>query len=203
MHYVNTRGEPVLREAWVNLYRADEADVTQELQTVFLLGDRAAQHAPMTTSTTRLQYAPPVTEPTRVFQFFGHSHAHTESFTVWHVSGSERKMVYQSFDWEEPMSMTFNSVVSNPAPDPNGVKDGGASGTFLVSPGDSLEWECVVNNTTPNVLPFANEAYTAEMCLLWGSYISPTPGLLAGACSTPAPGQLGSCVGAGQLLGSN
>jgi hypothetical protein len=53
----------------------------------------------------------------------------------------------------------------------------------MLNPGDTLEWECDVNNTSDAPLRFANEAYTAEMCLLAGAYIYPTGGHLRGGCT--------------------
>jgi hypothetical protein len=52
-----------------------------------------------------------------------------------------------------------------------------------MEPGDSLRWTCDVDNTTDQALYFANEAYTAEMCLLAGAYVSDTAGLFAGGCA--------------------
>jgi len=187
MHYVNNQTEPLLREAWVNLYRMDESEATQKLQSVFVVGDFAVNVPPRSRQTTTELFTPTLSEPTRIFQLNGHSHAHTESFTVYRIRGAERELVYQSFDWAEPDILTFNSVVENPLPNPAAKSDGGMTGPFVLQPGDQLEWSCDVNNTTDAALRFANEAYTAEMCLLAGSYVSNTPRLLTGGCSS------GSC----------
>jgi hypothetical protein len=45
---------------------------------------------------------------------------------------------------------------------------GGSSGPILLEPGDSLQWECAVDNTSDDVLTFRNEVYTGEMCILAG-----------------------------------
>lgn len=196
MHYVNNQTEPLLREAWVNLYRMDESEVKQKLQSVFVVGDLAVNVPPRSRQTTTELFTPNLTEPVRIFQLNGHSHAHTESFTAYRIRGGQRDLVYQSFDWAEPDILTFNSVVQNPLPDPAAKSDGGMTGTFILQPGDQLEWSCDVNNTTDAALRFANEAYTAEMCLLAGSYVSNTPRLLTGGCSG------GSCF-AGTPLNTN
>jgi hypothetical protein len=187
MHYVNNQNVTLLREAWVNLYKMDEADVKQKLQSVFIVGDFSVNVPPQTRQTTTELFSPNLTDATRVFQLNGHSHAHTETFTVYRIRGTERDLVYQSFNWAEPDVLTFNSVVTNSPPDPAAKKDGGMSGPLMIQPGDQLEWSCDVNNTTDAALRFANEAYTAEMCLLAGSYVSNTPRLLTGGCSA------GSC----------
>lgn len=187
MHYVNNQTVPLLREAWVNLYRMDEADVKQKLQSVFVVGDFSVNVPPQTRQTTTEHFTPNLTDPVRVFQLNGHSHAHSESFTLYRIRGTQRDLVYQSFNWAEPDVLTFNSVVKNSLPDPGAKKDGGMTGLLTVEPGDQLEWSCDVNNTTDAALHFANEAYTAEMCLLAGAYVSETPRLLTGGCSA------GSC----------
>lgn len=183
MHYVNTNGDkPVLREAWVNVYRKDEAQVTDKLQGIFMVGDLAVNVPPGTRANTHLAFTPALTEPIRIFQVAGHSHAHAETFTAWVTHAGDKQQIYKSFNWEEPLDLTLNTVVKNPAVDEAAKRDGGISGTYLLQPGDKVEWECAVNNTTPNPLRFANEAFTAEMCMLVGSYVSDTSGLMRGAC---------------------
>lgn len=183
LHYVNTRQETLLREAWVNLYRMDESQVTQKLQTVFIVGDFAVNVPPQTRQTTSEEFVPNLSQTTRIFQLNGHSHAHSESFTVWRTRGTDKEQIYQSFNWEDPDVLTFNSVVTNPAPDAASKRDGGMSGRLDIQPGDKLEWACDVNNTTNKALRFANEAFTAEMCLLAGSYVGDSPALFTGGCS--------------------
>ena len=189
MHYVNTGDTTLMREAWVNLYWMPEEEALQRLQGIFLLGDLSVNVPPYTRQTTTLSYTPQLTEPVRIFALNGHSHAHAESFTVTRIRGADRQLVYQSFNWAEPIELTLNTVVQNPLPDAATLRDGGASGLLYLEPGDTLEWACDVNNTTAAPLGFANEAYTAEMCLLTGGYISNTGGLISGGCAG------GGCIG--------
>jgi len=191
LHYVNSGTVPLLREAWVNLYRLDESEVTQKLQPVFMVADRGIDIPAQTRAETTLSFEPPITEPTRIFLLTGHMHAHTETFSVWRTRGTQRDLVYKSFDWGEPVELTYNSVTQNPAPDEANKTDGGVSGELMFEPGDRLEWACEVNNTTDEPLHFANEVYTAEMCLLMGEHVSETAGAFAGVC------QDGSCVSFG------
>jgi hypothetical protein len=188
LHYVNLGTEAVLREAWVNLYK-DTDTITQHLQSVFLVGDLAANIPPQSRQTTTLEYAPPITTSTRVFELNAHMHAHSETFTVWREHGGQEDLIYESFDWNDPKELTFNTVVQNQPPDTTSRTDGGVSGLLYLDPGDKLKWACDVNNTTDLALHFANEAHTAEMCLLAGAYISDTPGLMRGACAN------GQCAG--------
>lgn len=184
MHYINTTDQPVLREAWVNLYKTPAAEVTQRLQSIFFVGDLSVNVPPMTEQTTTLEFtASNLPAETRIFEVNAHMHAHSESFTLWRIhSGQDPELMYQSFDWEEPYENTFNSVVQNPLPDPVAQTDGGLSGLQYLEPGDTLRWACDVNNTTDAALRFRNEALTGEMCMLVGAYVGDTSGLLAGGC---------------------
>ena len=74
-------------------------------------------------------------------------HAHSETMAVWRVRGGQKELIYQSFDWAEPDSATYNTVVKNPLPNAAAKQDGGVSGLMIIEPGDSLEWSCDVNNT--------------------------------------------------------
>jgi hypothetical protein len=53
--------------------------------------------------------------------------------------------------------------------------DGASSGTLELSPGDSLHFECDIHNQQDQTLRFANELYTGEMCILFGSYTGANP----------------------------
>jgi hypothetical protein len=183
LHYVNTGTTPLLREAWINLYRLDESAVKQRLNSVFLVADFATNIPPKTRQQITNVFEPTLPEPTRIFALNAHMHAHSETMTVWRIRGEERELLYKSFDWAEPDSLTYNTVVKNSPPDDAAKKDGGFSGLLHIEPGDKLEWTCDVNNTLDTAIHFANEAYTAEMCLLSGAYIGDTPGLFAGGCS--------------------
>ena len=183
LHYVNTDTKPKLREAWVNLYRLDESQVSQRLQSVFLVADIGVSIEPHTRELVTNTFTPSLTESTRLFGLNAHMHAHSLSMTVWRVHAGEDQLVYKSYDWAEPRELTYNSVVQNPPPDDATLTDGGHSGLLFMEPGDSLRWTCDVDNTLDTALHFANEAYTAEMCLLAGAYVSDTAGLFAGGCS--------------------
>ena len=40
--------------------------------------------------------------------------------------------------------------------------------------GDSLDWECEINNDSDQPLAYTNEVQTGEMCNIWGSSVGPT-----------------------------
>jgi hypothetical protein len=167
----------------VNLYRLNEAEVSQRLQSVFLVADFTVNIPAHTRQLVTETFTPSLTAPTRLFELNAHMHAHSLSMTVWRVHAGQEELVYKSYNWSEPMEVTYNSVVQNPTPDDATLQDGGQSGLLYMEPGDSLRWTCDVDNTSDAALRFANEAYTAEMCLLAGAYVSDTAGLFAGACA--------------------
>jgi hypothetical protein len=57
------------------------------------------------------------------------------------------------------------------------------SGRLDIQTGDTLEWECEIENTTKDTLHFANQLNTAEMCNLFGTYASNSAALLM--CARP------------------
>jgi hypothetical protein len=108
----------------------------------------------------------------RVVNLFGHYHAHTMRFSAWKTDASNQKtLVYESYDYNEPGDMNFNSVTMNPAPDASAKTAGGTSGILEFKKGELIEWECEIVNNTQAPLQFANEVYTAEMCILFGAYV--------------------------------
>jgi hypothetical protein len=172
LHYVNNRPTdtaPRLREAWVNLIYKPAAEITQPLRTVAMIGGLGMDILPRSQQT--LTQSCTVTGNARIFDLFGHFHAHTERFSAWRNRNGQRDLMYQSFNWTEPADLVYDSVNKNPAANETTHGDGGWSGTLEVQAGDTIEWECNVNNTTDADLRFANQAYTAEMCILFGGYI--------------------------------
>ena len=88
--------------------------------------------------------------------------------SAWKVSANQPSLVYEAFDWAEPASFRYDSVHAN-TPSNRATRTAGAStGSLVIQPDDSLQWECAVNNTSTGVLTFRNEVYTGEMCILTG-----------------------------------
>jgi hypothetical protein len=70
--------------------------------------------------------------------------------------------------------LEFNSLTTNPAPNPDTLEAGGHSGILDLQPGDVLEWECEIVNSHAVPITFGeNEAETSEMCILVGDAIGP------------------------------
>jgi hypothetical protein len=171
-HFINDTDAPVLREAWVNFMKVKTTETPRLLGGITMFAGIQKSFAPNTVTTT--DYTCENThDQRRVVSLFGHRHAHTTQFTAWveHPSG-EKEVVYQDWDWHEPTELMFNSVTTNPAPDPVAKKAGGASGLLVLAAGDKIDWECIVNNDSSNTLTFSNQVYLGEMCNVFGSIVA-------------------------------
>jgi hypothetical protein len=187
LHFVNSGTEPILREAWVNLKKKEVAPGDQILGGVFMIG--AGMSVQPHTKEILNYKSQPLTQAKRVVSLFGHRHAHTTRFTVWAHRNGVREQIYEDYDWQEPTELSYNSVVINPAADPVKRVAGGSSGILNFAVGDSMEWECEVNNTSDNVLIFGNEVYNREMCNVFGS--STGEGTFWSGRGTKSPSQPG------------
>jgi hypothetical protein len=165
-HVVNTGATPLLREAWLNYFYIDASRVKGIRGAVFLTGGTGFYITPGTSQTYRYSCAPD--RPVRVLSLAAHMHAHATRMTAWKVSANQPALVYEAFDWAEPVSLRYDSVHANTPPNRATRTAGGSTGQLVVRPEDSLQWECDVNNTSAQVLTFRNEVYTGEMCVLTG-----------------------------------
>ena len=134
-------------------------------------------------STVDLHYSWNIQQPVRVITLFGHRHAWTSNFSSW-VEDSDGKLdiLYQSFAWLDEPTYRYDSVSQNPQPTPEKRNDGASSGIRMLMPGQKLHFNCHIEYTDERAksegapspqeigaLHFANEAFTAEMCILFGS----------------------------------
>jgi hypothetical protein len=164
-HAINTTGEPGLREAWINFWYRDPADVTEPATEWFKTGDPTFSIPPHTT-TTLGPYTCDVQGDGRMLWLYGHRHANNTRFTVTRVRGTQRDVMYDANKWEEPLLLEYSSLVTNPAPDiANGI-EGGFSGILDLTSGDKVEWSCDVNNTHDTALRFTNQTLLGEMCII-------------------------------------
>lgn len=169
LHYYNFTPSPILREVWVNLYSMDPSEATQPITSAGMIGGLDLAVPPNSQQVAR--YGCSTNATGRIYDIFGHYHAHTERFTMWRVRGTERLNVYESFDWVHPANFTYDSVNQNPVADRVNKIAGAYSGDLDVLPGDRFEWECAINNTSSQTLRFANEVNTGEMCIAFGSFV--------------------------------
>jgi hypothetical protein len=103
--------------------------------------------------------------------------------------GGDLEILYQSYNWLDEPTYRYDSMTMNPKPAPEARSDGALSGVRTLMPGEQLHFNChieytderaaEVNGPTPTgSIGFANEAFTAEMCILFGSTAAvmlPTP----------------------------
>lgn len=188
LHHFNPTRSPILKEAWTNFWWENDARTLGR----GIFGLEATQITlQMTPGEVRdLHYVFRIAEPTRALQFFGHRHAWTPNFSSWVERGGTGapEIVYQSFDWYDVPTYRYDSVVKNPAPDAATRNDGGHSGVLTLAPGDELHFNCHVeftderasavnlpSATSIGTLGFANEAFDAEMCILFGGVTTSLP----------------------------
>jgi hypothetical protein len=168
-HVINTTNKPVLREAWLNYFYVDQAQVTGIRGNVFLAGGLGFQITPGTKQT--YQYACSPQYPTRIISLAAHMHAHTTRLSMWKVTAGQPTLIYESYDWANPIAYPYDTVHKNPTPNRATQVPGATSGTLVLQPTDTLQWECEVDNTSNVTLTFRNEVYTGEMCIAAGTMV--------------------------------
>jgi hypothetical protein len=191
MHHFNAAGQAILKEAWTNLWWEDEATVrVHGILGLELLQTATLSVAPNTSQD--LHYSWNITEPIRLVTAFGHRHAWTTNFSSWvEKPGGELEIIYQSFDWFDEPTYRYDSITMNPPPAPEMRTDGASSGVRMLNAGEKLHFNCHIEFTDERAqaegapspseigtLRFANQAFTAEMCILFGSTAAvrlPTP----------------------------
>lgn len=171
LHHLNTTEQPVLREAWVNVWYMEKDEVTKEMRGLAASGSPRDVSIPAKQRTV-LKYRCDVEADSRIITMNGHRHAHTDRFAVWvkKKSGEEIR-AYESFNWEDMPTFQYDSISTNPTANVEKQIDGASSGVLEVSEGDEVHFLCDINNTLDVPLKFANEAIDGEMCILFGSYI--------------------------------
>jgi hypothetical protein len=169
LHHMDFFKEPILREAWVNIWFMDKADVTKPMTGLSLFGNPSDVNiAPG--EHQALEYMCSIPQDTRIITLLGHRHASTDRFGVWVMRGGEKTDIYESFDWEDIPTYQYDSVSKNPVPDLDKKIDGASSGVLELKAGDELHFLCDVTNHQDQALRFANQVFTGEMCILFGSY---------------------------------
>jgi hypothetical protein len=175
-HAYNYGDKPQLREVWINVWFVDEAEVTQKTESVVITAGPWQGIPPHTQKVLTAETE--VKGEGRIINLFGHRHAWTDRFAVRHND----ELIYDSWDWEESVVFEYNSVTTNPPPDPTAKTDGAVSGVRPVHPGDKIDIECDIDNKSDTTLTFRNELYTGEMCILFGSSVG------TGISGLPIPG---------------
>lgn len=174
MHYFNFTDEPILREFWLNLYTVEPDRVQEEGNAIRGMGGLSWIFAPIQPGTHETYaYECPIEDDGRIITLIGHTHKHGIRETAWiRRANGDRLKVFEQFDYLEPQIFTYDSVTENP--DFADGLPGAHSGMIEVSAGDTLEWECEVNNTSDVALRYSNEVETGEMCNIWGTAVGPS-----------------------------
>lgn len=175
MHYVNVTNKPILKEGWINVIYTPPDHVRELVGPVTWLGGLAMAIPPKTTQIIEAGGASCTTadRDLRIVQLVGHAHANTTRISAFikRAGDTNRTLLYETYDWQDPGYLKYNTIVENPAPDPKTGMLGGWSGPLVAHPGDELSWECEVHNDWDSItLTFSNQAYTGEMCNIFGVY---------------------------------
>jgi hypothetical protein len=168
LHHFNMSSDPILREAWVNVWYKPESEVTDEMKGIALFGNPAdVSIAPGVHK--ELHYVCDVPGNTRVITLNGHRHLNTDRFGVWLERDGKDTPIYESFHYTDMPTYQYDSVSMNPVPNLATKTDGAFSGMLELQAGDKLHFVCDITNRIEQRLRFANEVETGEMCILFGS----------------------------------
>jgi hypothetical protein len=169
MHYLNRTMEPVLRESWINMYYADPSLITKEAKAIFLVAPNINLPPHSTGTVVAGGCAAPKARSIRLLN--GHFHQYGQRFSVYRKKvGAERELVYDSFNWADPYIAPYTGSAINPEPNRDLGISGGMSGPLQLAAGDSLEWECEMDNPA-DVTVRMGETGADQMCILFGMYI--------------------------------
>jgi hypothetical protein len=152
VHTVNITAHDLLEESWINVIASDSATVVSKLGGLSLRGLRDA--IPPGDSVAH-SFGCAAPGDLRVVQIVAVASGAVQEVKVQvrRADGS-REPIYDSFDWNEPIILRYDSVTSNPAPNAATRQSGGYSGVLNLHPGDSLEWECQLVNQTDHTIPY-------------------------------------------------
>jgi hypothetical protein len=171
MHFYNFTDKPLIRELWTNYWYKDPGTVKETAKGIFSMTGVSAAVAH---SHVVVGASCPITGSGRALSLAGHRHLNNVRFSIWHTSGGQKTLVFDDYDSEHPASLEFNSLTTNPMPNPMLKTIGGTSGILDLKQGDTLDFECeIVNNTDKNFFG-ANEASDDEMCILTGDSVGAT-----------------------------
>jgi hypothetical protein len=181
MHHFNASGQEILKEAWTNLWWETDAKIEMHGILGLEIGQVITLAVPQNT-VQDLHYSWNITQPIRLVEVFGHRHAWTSNFVAWIEEAGKNEIIYQSFKWLDEPTYRYDSMTMNPVPAPAQKTDGATSGVRTLMPGQKLHFNCHIEFTDARAksegapmpseigtLRFANEAFNAEMCILFGS----------------------------------
>jgi hypothetical protein len=190
LHVINVGSAPILREAWANILYTDPSSVKELADPIFFVAGvtMSIQVGQTLVSKGTATVPQNAGKDFRLVAAIPHTHAHTPRFSAYKTVGGKRELILEQFGVldvpNEPHLVYFDSVMQNPLPNEASHLDGAFTGDIYLKPGDTIEWECEQTNdgigangqrfTSP--LQFTEQAYTGEMCNLFGLYAPSTGG---------------------------
>lgn len=173
LHALNTTGSTILREVWINVYY-DKAGHSGAPQLVRAMGGLGWNISPIALSTDHVYaFSCPISADARLLWLQSTMHSHTVRQSAWikHAGGT-REQIFELYDWTAQRPFYYDSVTTNPGFSSSAA--GAWSGPLELHAGDTLQWECRINNDdTPGGLRYTNEVNTGEMCNLFGETVGP------------------------------
>jgi hypothetical protein len=168
MHYINSTSQKILKEGWVYLAYADDAEVDTMVDMITFFQGEINVPPRGTSETKRAACVAPTTR--NVGLITGHFHQNGTRFSVWKrdLAGAET-LVYETYDWEDPGNLWYRPKSPNTPPDPARGKHGGYSGFLTIEAGEALIYQCAFANPTDETITLG-ELGRDQMCNVFGMY---------------------------------
>jgi hypothetical protein len=173
VHFVNqSKTDSILQESWANFFYKPAEEVSQPAATLFWIGGLGMAVKPHSQEVVEGYCENESDVPRRLVTLTGHVHSHTTRFSAYKLPKGappeSKELVYEIFDWAHADLFYYDTANINPLPDRASKRPGASSGELWLEPGDKITWECDVDNDENYPMRFGNEAYTAEMCNIFG-----------------------------------
>jgi hypothetical protein len=183
LHYLNYTNAPILKEIWVNFWYRDPKDVTTVANEVF-------SPSPMNVPPGEhvlVHGSCPISGAGHALNLYGHRHANNLRFSIWRERGSQTDLVYEDYNWEDPLALEYTSLIKNTPASPANSIGGGWSGILDLQDGDNLSFECDIVNNTNTTFVGKNEAKNDEMCIMVGDAVGSTVPFQCTSTTTQVP----------------
>jgi hypothetical protein len=164
LHVFNFTDRPLLPEVWLNLYYPQQMP-TQEARPLRLIGGVDWVIQPSTEHMARFEC--PITSAGRLLSLMPHPLESTQRMDAWlRRTTGERLHLLQTALGSEPQTYDYDSLTTNPffSDLPNGAH----SGIVALEAGDTLEWECHIQNEFPEPLTHIHDQKRGAICDLTG-----------------------------------
>lgn len=177
LHFINNTDHDLIQEIWVNFHYIPEDEIVHWHRAITWYGGYGMNIPPGTAYTLQggATCAPPANASNvRIIGVTGHVHANTNEYSASMVRDGQTTLLFQDFDWHDPLEFRYNTKADNGTPDATAKTPGGYSGVLEVQPTDRFSWECQGFNKSNVNLTFSNRVYDGEMCNVFGFYQTDT-----------------------------